>query len=298
MRTNDPRFIEILQCPSCQAIKLTILKDIILCAKCQTHYPIRDSVLYLTLSGTEMADRYASEAELPINRFKTFLKKWPKFFNFLIYAAGSVSFFGRSPWQTVKKEYGEATLVDKIIINVGSGTTTTHPEIINLDIFPFQNVNIVTDAARLPFQDNSVDMVISESTLEHIPDADAAIKEISRVIKPRGMIYVSIPFIMPFHASPNDYLRLTHEGLKQKFSAFKMEGVGTRGGPASALVTFLMYFLALPFSIISESAYNFAAYFFMVLLSPFRIFDLIFLLFPKSIEASAFIYFIGCKKQL
>src|SRR3989344_7910597 len=181
MQTNNPQFINKLQCPACLGTELATNANGVICKQCLRLYPMHDSVLFMTLSGTKMADRYAEEAKLPINRFKTFLKKWPKFFNFLIYAAGSVSFFGRSPRQTIKKIYSDAELKNKIIINIGSGTTKTNNEVINLDIFPFQNVDLVTDAARLPLQNNSVDMVISESTLEHIPDAESAIREISRV---------------------------------------------------------------------------------------------------------------------
>jgi len=140
-------------------------------------------------------------------------------------------------------------------------------------------------------------MVITESTLEHIPDAELAIREICRVVKPGGYVYISIPFLMPFHASPNDYVRLTNEGIKHKFAIFEPQRIGMNGGPASALISLLMHFLALPFSIISTSLYNFMTYIFMAILSPLRVFDLVFYLFPRSTDAAAMTYFIGKKKE-
>jgi len=58
-----------------------------------------------------------------------------------------------------------------------------------------------------------------------------------------------------------------------------------------------MHFLALPFSIISTSLYNFMTYIFMAILSPLRVFDLVFYLFPRSTDAAAMTYFIGKKKE-
>lgn len=297
MKVTNERFRKVLQCLECQGQKLEEANDQIVCSDCMATYPIAQSVPFLLskqLAG--QLNQYHEEINQPINKFKTFLKQNPRLFQFLKRVVGSVSFFGQMPKQTIKKIYTQNELASKIIINLGSGTRIINKDIINSDLFPFTGVNFVCDATALPFHDNSVDMIISESTLEHIPDADRAIKEMCRVIKPGGYVYVSIPFLFPFHASPNDYFRLTHEGLKQKFTGFEPIKTGYIGGPASALVTFLMYFLALPFSLISKSAYDFATYFFMVILSPVRFLDIIFYLFPQSIEVAAVVYFVGKKR--
>ncbi len=295
MKVVRERLAHILQCPACRR-PLHQGGDAFICDGCRSEYLARNGALSFTKTEDENLQHYESEAGQFVNRLKSFVKKWPAFFVFLTYAIGSVSFFGERPRQTIKKLYGD-TAGEKIMVNIGSGITIVHPAVINLDIFPFKNVNIVADAAALPFRDNSVDMLISESTIEHTRDAETAMREMRRVVKPGGFVYISIPFVMPFHASPNDFLRLTHEGLKERFSDFTPVKIGALGGPASALVTFLMYFLALPFSVFSEAAYNVATYFFMIILSPLRIFDAVFFLFPRSIEVSAVLYFIGKKRS-
>lgn len=296
MKSTDSRFIKILLCPNCKAPSLGSKNESFVCEKCQAVFPIRDGVPYLIHQELiQQYKQYKKEVESPINKLKTLIKKSPWLFQFLTYAIGSISYFGWSPKKSLKKLYQEEELKEKIIINIGSGIKAIHQEVINLDIFPFEKVNLVTDATKLPIKDNSVDMVITESTLEHIPDVELAIQEICRVVKPGGYIYISIPFLMPFHASPNDYFRLTYEGIKHKFAQFTEYHSGMNGGPASALVTFLMHFLALPFSIISASLYNFMTYIFMAILSPLRIFDLVFSLFPRSKDAAAMTYFIGRK---
>ena len=295
MKITDERFLNILQCPACKKGRISLQGETLLCSECRTAYSVQDGKFRFTKSADGNIQKYEAEAGRFVNRLKKLVKESPALFMFLTYAIGSVSYFGQKPKKTVEKLFG-AHAKDKVIINVGSGITKVHAEVINLDIFPFKNVDMVADAVSLPLKDNSVDLLISESTIEHTPDSETVIREMRRVVHPGGFVYISIPFVMPFHASPNDYMRLTHEGLKQKFHDFTPRKIGALGGPASALVTFLMYFLALPFSVISEAAYNLATYFFMVILSPLRIFDLLFNLFPNAIEVSTCIYFIGEKK--
>jgi SAM-dependent methyltransferase len=49
------------------------------------------------------------------------------------------------------------------------------------------------DATRLPFPDGSFDRVIAAEVLEHIPDDEAAICELARVLRPGGSMAVSVP---------------------------------------------------------------------------------------------------------
>ncbi|MFA5196790.1 MAG: class I SAM-dependent methyltransferase [Bacteroidales bacterium] len=49
------------------------------------------------------------------------------------------------------------------------------------------------DINRLPFADISFDCVICSEVLEHIPDHEAAIKELIRILKPDGTLVVSVP---------------------------------------------------------------------------------------------------------
>jgi len=297
MKITDKRFVEILLCVECRQNTLRRENEKLNCSNCQTEFLIQNGkVVLLDKDLSAQYARYQKEIKSPINRLKSFIKRWPWLFQFLTYAIGSVSFFTGSPSRAAKKYIGENNFSEKIIINIGSGITRFHEEIINLDIFPFENVDLVTDATKFPIKDASVDMIITESTLEHIPNADLAIKEICRVVKPGGYVFASIPFVFPFHASPNDFMRLTEEGLKRRFDVFEPVKIGMRGGPASALVTFLMHFLALPFSIISTGLYNFMTYILMAVLSPLRVLDLVFYFFPRSLDAAAMVYFIGKKK--
>ncbi|MGD0496911.1 MAG: class I SAM-dependent methyltransferase [Bryobacteraceae bacterium] len=49
------------------------------------------------------------------------------------------------------------------------------------------------DAARLPFADHGFDAVISNHSLEHFLDLEDSLREIGRVIRPEGALYVAVP---------------------------------------------------------------------------------------------------------
>ena len=63
------------------------------------------------------------------------------------------------------------------------------PKIKNLKI---ENCSFhVCGVEKLPFEDKYFDNVFALSTLEHIPELDYAVKEISRILKPEGSVILS-----------------------------------------------------------------------------------------------------------
>ncbi|MFN8499387.1 MAG: methyltransferase domain-containing protein [Anaerolineae bacterium] len=49
------------------------------------------------------------------------------------------------------------------------------------------------DATRMPFKDGAFNTVVSNCVIEHIPDNDATLSEISRVLKPGGSFATTLP---------------------------------------------------------------------------------------------------------
>jgi ubiquinone/menaquinone biosynthesis C-methylase UbiE len=49
----------------------------------------------------------------------------------------------------------------------------------------------LSNAMRLPYKDDSFDVIMANHMLYHIPDIDAAIKEIRRVLKPNGTVLIA-----------------------------------------------------------------------------------------------------------
>lgn len=49
------------------------------------------------------------------------------------------------------------------------------------------------DGERLPFEDGLFDLVICTETLEHVPDDKAILQELTRVLRPGGVLVLSVP---------------------------------------------------------------------------------------------------------
>jgi SAM-dependent methyltransferase len=52
---------------------------------------------------------------------------------------------------------------------------------------------VAADAARMPFASRSFDLIISNHSLEHFPELEATVREIGRVIRPGGVLYIAVP---------------------------------------------------------------------------------------------------------
>ncbi len=226
-----------------------------------------------------------------INALKTFLRKYPRVYLALILLVSPVCFTGTSASSFLKR-FGK----DALMLNVGSGVHRPHPRIINIDIFAYERVDVVADAARLPFASHSADVVVCESLLEHVPDPRRIVEEMFRVLKPGGVLYIVVPFVYPFHACPNDFYRWSETGVKELLSHGEIENIGTRAGPTSALTGALATWAAIAFSFGSTSLYNVLSLFFAVLFAPLKILDLIFGWFPTSIHAAGQFYAVARKK--
>src|SRR5690606_22298176 len=150
-----------------------------------------------------------------------------------------------------------------VILNLGSGNFILGDNIINVDMFDYDNVDIIADIKLLPFKDNSIDAVITVAVLEHVQDITTVIKEIHRVLKPKGKVYNLIPFMQPFHASPHDYQRFTINGIKNIHRDFEIIETGVAGGPTSSLLWIFQDYIS---SVLSFGNYRIKNYILILLL--------------------------------
>lgn len=87
------------------------------------------------------------------------------------------------------------------------------------------------DAQKLPFSDNSFDLVTAFDTLEHIEDDQIALKEFYRVLRPNGLILMTVP-ALPIIWSSHDVIhchfrRYKLANLKKKLKVAKFEPTKT-----------------------------------------------------------------------
>lgn len=176
-----------------------------------------------------------------------------------------------------------------LVVDLGSGTNRYDPRVACVDGGSYGNVDLVCDLRTLPLADASVDGIVSVAVLEHVPDPQAHVAEMRRVLAPGGRVVCFVPFMQPFHASPHDYQRLTRVGLEVLFKDFEILSVRPGAGPTSSLLWVLQEWLALAASFGSRRLYRLLVPL-MWLLSPLKLLDLVLARHPEAhVVASAFV---------
>jgi SAM-dependent methyltransferase len=69
---------------------------------------------------------------------------------------------------------------------------------------------VQADGQRLPFADNSFDLIVSCETIEHLPDVRCAIREMYRVARPQGRLLLTTPNYFNFMGLYEVYAHFRH----------------------------------------------------------------------------------------
>ena len=107
------------------------------------------------------------------------------------------------------------------------------------NIKPNKKLNIFYSdlTKKLKIKSNKYNNVLLFNVLEHLPEYRIALSQINRILKKKGKIIGSTPFIYQIHGAPKDYFRFTKEFFefelkKQKFNNIKVQYLGN--GPFTA----------------------------------------------------------------
>ena len=233
-----------------------------------------------------------SEVEDSLDVLKSKLKKFSKIYYWLINVISPV-FVDREQKHFISNYIDN----DKMTLNVGSGNSKIVEHICNVDIFAYDNVDVVCDIADLPFLDNSIDVVFNSAVLEHVPNPQKVVDEIYRVLKPNGVIYTAFPFMQGFHASPYDFTRVTEEGIKILHQDFELIEVKLFGGPTSGMLWVLQEWIAILFSFGNKKLHMLIYLFVMVITAPIKFLDYFLIKHPMAKNISSGFVYIGKKND-
>lgn len=186
------------------------------------------------------------------------------------------------------KEFAEQIGHSNLILDLGSSENTPYRNVFNagtfLGIDLYRPSNIKADIEFLPIRAAVANTIIFTEVLEHLPRPLHALKEISRVLQPRGHLIITVPFLWGEHEN-FDYHRWTEAGLLDLLRIAGFESIQSqrRGGIFSSIgcmisqipnqlfgnwdsqkstIVRLVYLLSVPVAILSPW-----------LLRPFDIFD-------------------------
>jgi SAM-dependent methyltransferase len=134
---------------------------------------------------------------------------------------------------------------DATVLELGSGNRRLSEQVINVDLFPFPNVDLTADIEHTPIADAVVDYVILDSVIEHVPNPQAVVDEVWRILKPGGKLFCLNPFLFPYHGYPAHYCNFTRDGMVHLLRKFAEVKVEPHYGPSSALVNITSEYVAM-----------------------------------------------------
>ena len=122
--------------------------------------------------------------------------------------------------------------VDGPVLEVGSkdyGSTSSFrdfyagAEYVGLDMAAGKGVDVVADLTRSidPLKEAYFGLGICCSVLEHVDKPWVFAANLTRVIRPGGLLYMSVPWVWRYHAYPDDYFRFSHRGVMKLFEEFE-----------------------------------------------------------------------------
>jgi SAM-dependent methyltransferase len=141
----------------------------------------------------------------------------------------------------IAKNYDHA---DSMILEIGPSDVHktakdyfTKATVKTFDILPQLKPDYIGDLCKdnspvIP--DSSFDHVLCCEVLEHVVQPFDAVNEINRILKPKGLAFITTPFFLEIHPPFPDCWRFTEYGLKALFKGFdlvKIECIGNRAMP-------------------------------------------------------------------
>lgn len=110
-------------------------------------------------------------------------------------------------------------------------------QIITVDINQDLNPNLCIDICKDPIGLSEYDAVLCYEVLEHLYSPNAAISNIYYALKDEGVLFGSVPFVIPIHESPFDFYRFTFHGVKNLLLLFSYSEVTPRGTYYEAILS-------------------------------------------------------------
>ena len=135
-----------------------------------------------------------------------------------------MGFFGKKIVRKRLAVFLEKHKTNKKVLDVGGSRGAYQkffPHQVVLDIEDLPEVDIVADAHDMHMiEDESFEVVLCTSVLEHCKNPWKVVSEIHRILKKGGKLILSVPFCYPLHCVPNDYWRFTKFGIQELLKDF------------------------------------------------------------------------------
>ena len=126
------------------------------------------------------------------------------------------------------------------------------------------------DGNNFPFEDGSFDSVVANEVFEHVFNPDNFLSETLRILKPEGMVLLTMPFVWDEHEQPYDFARYSSFGIKSLLERHGFEVVEQRKSIDDIRVIFQLLNTYVYKKTVTKNAW-FNVLITMVLMAPFNI---------------------------
>jgi SAM-dependent methyltransferase len=121
--------------------------------------------------------------------------------------------------------------IDGPVLEVGSreyGSTATFREFysgaeyVGVDMSEGEGVDVVVDLVHStgPLAAGHFALAVCCSVLEHVEKPWLFAANLTRLLRPGGLLYLSVPWVWRYHPYPDDYFRFSHRGVRSLFDGF------------------------------------------------------------------------------
>lgn len=135
------------------------------------------------------------------------------------------------------QEAGESVPPNALVLDAGAGEGYyrqyfSHSRYESADFCQvakkYAQIDYVCDLAQIPVEGERYDLVFLTQVLEHLPDPAVVLRELHRVLKGGGRLWISTPLYYPEHEVPFDFYRYTQFGLRHVLEGAGFEVVEMR----------------------------------------------------------------------
>jgi len=136
-----------------------------------------------------------------------------------------------NPYPPRFAELVETAASDALILDCGGGDRRFGDDrVFNLEYLDYTLPDLYGDGLALGIADDSVDLILSQAVLEHVPDPQRAVDEMVRILRPGGLLYIEVAFMQPLHAVPSHYMNVTPFGVDYLCRDLERVAGGVFGG--------------------------------------------------------------------
>jgi SAM-dependent methyltransferase len=103
-------------------------------------------------------------------------------------------------------------------------------------------VDIEASADAIPVAGGTFDAALLTQVLEHVPDPAAVVRELHRIVKPGGRVYITVPLVWELHELPHDYFRYTPASLRHllESAGFEVQSIEPRNDCFTTLAQLML----------------------------------------------------------